>query len=147
MGFLSSLFGGRAPSTSSHDATKLAHVLSAYFQAANLSFLVDPLQEQIREPDKRMRIVSFFFGAADFFGHHVKQMPDDTVLAGFSSALEMGLDMSSSEAQKACDDAADWSGDPDGCSYMQQGASAFAEFMENGTPPSKFLRTLLMFPG
>lgn len=144
MGFLRSLFGGGTPSRSPN-AVKFAGAMSAYLQALNILFLANPIENQIRDPRKRKLILSFLMGSADFLGRHVQKMPDDTVLAGFAAALEMGLGLSSSQAQKACDEAAVWSGEHDGGLYMQQGAKAFEEFMANKTPPSKNLRIMLAF--
>jgi len=145
MGLISSLFGGATPSHSP-GAVKFAGAMSAYLQSLNILFLGDPLEDQLRDTQTRKVILCFLFGAADFLGKHTQNLPDDTVLDGFAAALENGLGLSPSLAQKACGDAADWSGDRDGRLYMKQGAAAFAEFMDDGTPPSKALRTMLMFP-
>lgn len=144
MGFLRSLFQKKSRSC---DDIKFAEVMSAYIRSINMSFraLDDPLEKQIRNPQKRRLVLCFLLGSADFLGQHTK-ISEESVFDCFALALEMGLDLSSGQAQKACTNAAEWSAHHDGRLYMQQGAKAFAEFMNrNAFAPSKKLRDMLYF--
>ena len=143
MGFLRSLFGRRA--ARSADVGEFANAIATYCDSINMLFIPDPLENQLQNPEKRKVILPFLFGSADFVGKHIKKMDDDDVLAGFAAALEIAFGLSQSQALKAREDAADWSGDYDGRLCMQQGAKAFVEFMDHKTPASKPLRIMLAF--
>ena len=143
MGFLRSVFGRRAARPT--DVSTFANAMATYCKSINMLFIPDPLETQLQNPEKRKVILCFLFGSADFVGKHIQKLDDDDVLSGFAIALGIAFGFSQSQALKAGEDAADWSGDHDGRVYMQQGAKAFAEFMDHKTPPSKPLRIMLSF--
>ena len=140
MGILNSLFGGNA--SPSENVTRLANTLSVFVDALRLGFISDPLENHFSDQSKRMAVVFFLFGAADFLGRHTHGMSEEEVLFGLTKALEYAFGLSPSEAESTREEAVGWSSEANIILYMEEGATAAAEFMDNQRPPGAALRAL-----